>query len=494
MALPLDWQTWGATAVVAAPIIVAVRGWAVHKHKRKEGPTKSPITSPRIAETPAPAPAPLASTSVELEAPEGEYRIALHGDVYDITRFHERHPGGKIILAYAGKDASDVFELFHPPHVAKMLSKMRLGKLASHADAPPSALTLDYRQLRRELWAEGHFEPDARFYALQELLTFGLVLLSVALLLAWPSSRLVQLLLAPGLLGLGLKQAAFLSHDTMHNGVLAKRGKTKWRTLLGEFNAGVLFGISMGMWLDEHSGHHAYTLRPHADPQFTYFPLWLQSAKEIKPWRDHLASLPKLQRVPMLELTQFLVRIQHFTWLPLSIVIGRVNLCLISLGYAVTHGLWLDVLAIGLHAAWYTTYVRCLLPDEALTRFLFVLVHFSWTGVLHVQLLLSHLMMQQFDEREEQAIGFAKCQLLTTRNIKSSRMMRWFHGGLDMQIEHHLFPQLPRHQLHAVAPRVRALASRHGLPYTYLGFFEAIGVCLGDLHRMSSALVMESMA
>ena len=58
-----------------------------------------------------------------------------------------------------------------------------------------------------------------------------------------------------------------------------------------------------------------------------------------------------------------------------------------------------------------------------------------------------------------------------------------------MQIEHHLFPQLPRHQLHAVAPRVRALATKHGVPYTMLGFFEAIGQCLSALHTMSFAVI-----
>lgn len=248
------------------------------------------------------------------------------------------------------------------------------------------------------------------------------------------------------------------------------------------------------MWLDEHSAHHAYTMRPHADPQFTYFPMWLQSTKEIGKWRSHLAALPQRQRALVWWLTKALVRIQHLTWLPLSIVVGRVNLCLISFGYAVTRGLWVDCVAMALHVLWYGAYVQLLLPPTLSARFLFVLVHFSWTGVLHVQLLLSHLMMAQIDEPDEAAVGFVKCQLLTTRNIRSQWWMRWFHGGLDMQIEHHLFPMLPRHQLHKVAPRVRAMAERHGMPYTQLGFFEAIGVCLGELHRMSTAIAYSSIA
>lgn len=486
-----------AACALAAPVVVAARGWAVHKYKSRSFKDKNPEKLPTTLDgekSPA-RPASPQRVWVELEAPEGEHRIALHGQVYDITKFAAHHPGGKIILAYSGKDASDVFELFHPPHVAKRLTAMHVGELSARPDeVAASALSLEYRALRRELWREGRFAPSPSFFACQQLLALMLVGVSILLLLAWPDSVLVQVLLAPCFLGLGLKQAAFLGHDTMHNGVLAKRGQTRWRQLLGQFNAGTLFGISTSMWLDEHNAHHAYTMRPHADPQFTYFPMWLQSTKEIGKWRSHLAALPPRQRALVWALTKALVRIQHLTWLPLSIVVGRVNLCLISFGYAATRGLWVDCVSMGLHVLWYAAYVKLLLPPTLSSRFLFMLVHFSWTGVLHVQLLLSHLMMAQIDEREEGAVGFVKCQLMTTRNIRSQWWMRWFHGGLDMQIEHHLFPMLPRHQLHKVAPRVRALVEKHGMPYTQLGFFEAIGVCLGELHRMSTAIAYSSIA
>lgn len=231
-----------AACALAAPVVVAARGWAVHKYKEKlvSQEDKIPEKLPTIMggeKSPA-RPASPQRVWVELEGPEGELRIALHGQVYDITKFAAHHPGGKIILAYAGKDASDVFELFHPPHVAKRLSAMHVGELARPGESAPSALSLEYRELRRTLWEEGRFAPSPLFYAWQQLLALMLVGVSILLLLAWPDSKLVQVLLAPCFLGLGLKQAAFLGHDTMHNGVLAKRGQTRWRQLLGQFNAG----------------------------------------------------------------------------------------------------------------------------------------------------------------------------------------------------------------------------------------------------------------
>ena len=65
------------------------------------------------------------------------------------------------------------------------------------------------------------------------------------------------------------------------------------------------------------------------------------------------------------------------------------------------------------------------------------------------------MMAEQFTEEEEAAMGVFRTQLLTSRNIHSHWWSHWFHGGLERQIEHHLFPQLPRHQLSRVAPKVR---------------------------------------
>ena len=95
---------------------------------------------------------------------------------------------------------------------------------------------------------------------------------------------------------------------------------------------------------------------------------------------------------------------------------------------------------------------------------------------------------EQFTAAEEREAGFFATQLHCTRNIKSSWCSHWFHGGLERQIEHHLFPQLPRHRLHEVAPRVRAICERHGVPYVELGFGEAVGVCLSNLAKLSTAL------
>lgn len=56
-------------------------------------------------------------------------------------------------------------------------------------------------------------------------------------------------------------------------------------------------------------------------------------------------------------------------------------------------------------------------------------------------------------------------QVVSTRDIKAGRFNDWFTGGLNRQIEHHLFPTMPRHNLNRIAPEVEALCKKHGLVY-----------------------------
>jgi len=60
---------------------------------------------------------------------------------------------------------------------------------------------------------------------------------------------------------------------------------------------------------------------------------------------------------------------------------------------------------------------------------------------------------------------WVESQLSTTCNVEQSAFNDWFTGHLNFQIEHHLFPTMPRHNLYKVAPRVKALCEKHGHKY-----------------------------
>jgi len=102
--------------------------------------------------------------------------------------------------------------------------------------------------------------------------------------------------------------------------------------------------------------------------------------------------------------------------------------------------------------------------------------------------MVSHLATETFTAEEEHEAQFLPFQMATTRNINTSWWDSWFHGGLQYQIEHHLFPQLPRHNLKLVKPMVQKLCTDHGIKYDTCSFSEALIEVLSDFERLSTGL------
>uniref|UniRef100_A0A673U2Y6 Fatty acid desaturase domain-containing protein n=1 Tax=Suricata suricatta TaxID=37032 RepID=A0A673U2Y6_SURSU len=75
---------------------------------------------------------------------------------------------------------------------------------------------------------------------------------------------------------------------------------------------------------------------------------------------------------------------------------------------------------------------------------------------------MSHIPMKMSNE---QNWDWVSTQIFTTCNVEQSLFNDWFTGHLNFQIEHHLFPTMPRHNFHKVQPLVRSLCAQHGLQY-----------------------------
>lgn len=93
---------------------------------------------------------------------------------------------------------------------------------------------------------------------------------------------------------------------------------------------------------------------------------------------------------------------------------------------------------------------------------------------LNAVFLGNHYDLPSFDAPEHRALESTELQIVTSRNYPPSRLGDLFHGGLGYQIEHHLFPDLPRHGLRRAAPHVRAYCAARGLPYNEAPFLECI--------------------
>jgi fatty acid desaturase len=73
--------------------------------------------------------------------------------------------------------------------------------------------------------------------------------------------------------------------------------------------------------------------------------------------------------------------------------------------------------------------------------------------------------------------------LYATCNVEKSLFNDWFTGHLNFQIEHHLFPTMPRHNLYKIQPQVRALCAKHRIPYKLKSLPEAFGDIVRSLKR-----------
>jgi fatty acid desaturase len=79
-------------------------------------------------------------------------------------------------------------------------------------------------------------------------------------------------------------------------------------------------------------------------------------------------------------------------------------------------------------------------------------------------------------------------QVLTSRNVRGSWLVDLVLGGLNYQIEHHLFPNVPRPNLRRAQPLVRAFCQHHGLDYTEASLFGSYAKAVRHLHTVASPL------
>lgn len=92
---------------------------------------------------------------------------------------------------------------------------------------------------------------------------------------------------------------------------------------------------------------------------------------------------------------------------------------------------------------------------------MWLLVSHALSGILHVQITLSHFSMDtyygrpRFNTTED---NWFKMQLATSMDVACGFFGEWFHGGLQYQVEHHLFPRLPRHNLKYASRLVKEFA------------------------------------
>ncbi len=100
---------------------------------------------------------------------------------------------------------------------------------------------------------------------------------------------------------------------------------------------------------------------------------------------------------------------------------------------------------------------------DALTTFL--VLYFTLSAWLAFGFITNHLGCEVFELEEGKNMSWLELQMRTSRSLKGGMFVHWFYGGLNTQIEHHLFPKAPRFNLLKVQEMTRAFAKKHNLKY-----------------------------
>lgn len=302
-----------------------------------------------------------------------------------------------------------------------------------------------YTQVSQVVRETGLLRREPLFYALVGAglaLAFGGAIAGFILL----GDSWFQLLIA-GALGILFTQAAFLAHEAAHRQILAT-GPANDR-LARVLGSGVV-GMSYSWWDSKHSRHHANPNQVGKDPDI-----------EV----DTISFLDE-DAAKSRGLVRLITRKQGWLFFPLLMLEG-LNLHVISIKYLLSRepvkGRWLELGLIVLRLAAVIVPVFLLLPLGM--AFAFMGVQLAVFGVyMGASFAPNHKGMAVIAPGER--IDFFTKQVRTSRNIRGGWWATWLMGGLNYQIEHHLFPSMARPHLAKTREIVRDFCASNDIPYT----------------------------
>jgi fatty acid desaturase len=272
------------------------------------------------------------------------------------------------------------------------------------------------------------------------------------------------------LVGIMFTQVAFIGHDAGHNQVFGTRRRNH---LLGLAVGNALIGLSFGWWVPKHNAHHAHPNEMGRDPD-------IGEGAAPAP-----SDTPGNGRSP---LASWLARWQAPLFFPLMLLRsgGMHVLGIKRLARRRDHASAVEASLIMLHAAVYLTVVLLVLsPLKALA---FVAVQQAvFSLYLGISFAPNHKGMPIIESATQS--GFARRQVITARNISGGWFTTFMLGGLNRQIEHHLFPSMPRPNLRRVQGLVRDFCAATDLGYreeSFAGSFRQIIQHLSDAGAAAS--------
>src|SRR3954469_13306561 len=327
----------------------------------------------------------------------------------------------------------------------------------------------DYAVLCRQIKAAGLLDRRPVYYSLK-ITANTLLLLAGCTAFVLLGRSWYQLIVA-AFMAFVFTQIAFVGHDAGHRQITGSR---RVDDMLGVLHGNLLVGLSYGWWVSKHNRHHANPNHEGRDPDV--------GGGSVLALTDGHATARRggFGRV--------LARIQAYLFFPMLLLEG-VHLHVASvralLGGPSRRSRTTEALLLGGHLAGYLTVLFVVLsPLQAVA---FILVHQCLFGLyMGCAFAPNHKGMPTLTD--ETQLDYLRRQVLTSRNIRGGRLTDFVLGGLNYQIEHHLFPSMPRPSLRRAQRLIRTFCAQHGVTYYETSVLRSYAQVLRHLHKVGGPL------
>jgi fatty acid desaturase len=325
------------------------------------------------------------------------------------------------------------------PAAETALTRQHLRPTSPPARTPGS----EYAQLSRQIKQAGLLQRRPACY-------IGKIIFTAAALAAgWAAFVLVGdswwTLAVAAFLAVMFTQAGFLGHDAGHRQICRTK---RANYVLGILYGNLAIGLSYGWWVDKHNRHHAHPNTVDADPDIMLSVLAFTSTQV----RTGTAAI------------RLVLRYQAYLFFPM-LLLEAFSLHVASIralaSRASRYRAW-ETALLAAHVASYLAVVLLVLsPVKAIV---FILVQQGLFGLyLGSSFAPNHKGMPILPAADR--TDFLRRQVLTSRNVRGGWLTDFALGGLNYQIEHHLFPSMPRPNLRHSQTLIREFCRQRDLPY-----------------------------
>ncbi|MGY1502759.1 fatty acid desaturase family protein [Streptomyces sp. QTS52] len=336
---------------------------------------------------------------------------------------------------------------------------------ATVADQRRTGASATFSELLKRVKAEGLLDLDPRYYTGRLVLNTTLLLIGFAAFFALGDSWW-QLLTALWM-GLCGGQSAFMWHDAGHKAMFRNK---KAASAVGYFHADFVNGVSFGWWVNHHNRHHSNPNHLDMDPDI-----------------GRRTAIFAIRQYPSRTAVQkFVVRHQSVLFFVLLVLESYKmhKQAVQSIARGETKRPVLESFLLVLRAAIYLTLVFTVLsPALAIA---FVLVQQATLGVYFGMIFAPNHKGMEVRDGEEETLDWLERQVLTSRNIRPSLLIDFLYGGLNYQVEHHLFPAMPQKNLPRARELTRDYCAERGVPYHEVGFWASYREVASFLHEVSA--------